>query len=121
MQIIVSAPIYKGQTELVNGYKIEIVDAPALVGTEKQVAWAEDIRKGAIEDFVHAGLRARKADGRRLIDAAFRTEAWEAAIAEANEVLKEYAAKLATITDAKAWIEAAGGSKSILTIRALLK
>lgn len=121
MQIIVSAPIYKGQTETINGYKIEIVDAPALVGTEKQVAWAEDIRKAAIEDLVMAGLRARKVDGRPLADASIRTEAWETALAEANDALKQFAAKLATITDAKAWIEAAGRSKSMLTIRALLK
>lgn len=121
MKITVTAPICKGQTETINGYKVEISNAPALSGSEKQVAWADAIRAAAIEDLAITAMRRLKVDGTTLADASFRTDAWEAAMENLNSNLANFAEKLASVTDAKAWIEAAGGSKSILTIRALLK
>lgn len=93
-------------SDLLNGIDIAISDAPVLTGSEKQIAYANDIREDAIRD------ACKSAIGRVKLSVA--------AIAALNEQVVPMAAKLAAHTTAKSWIEAAGGSKSMLTVRALL-
>lgn len=86
---------------------VAISDAPALIGTPKQIAYANDIRDGAIRDMCDAAKRRAPltADG----------------IAKLNEQIAPIAAKLATVTSAKTWIETNQGRKSMVTIQTLLK
>lgn len=85
---------------------VEIVDAPALTGTEKQISYAEAIRDAAIRDACTSAIKRAPLSGD--------------GVKNLNEQIGPIAAKLATITTAKSWIEAANGSKSLLTVRALL-
>ena len=126
MQITINAPIVISSTgaeqPTINGYAIDVANAPELTGTEKQVAWANAIRTAAIEDMARTGLtKIKDADGIALAKAEWRTDAWQAALDSLNSRLAGHAERLAKITSAKAWIDAANGSKTSATIIALLR
>jgi hypothetical protein len=125
MQIIMTAPVIltaMGKpSDQVNGYKVEIIDAPVLTGTDKQMAWAEAIRDAAIKDVAAAARRVRIKTGRRLEDHDWRGPEFEEDLQMVNEMLASIAAALASVTEAKAWIEAAGGAKDQRTVRALMR
>jgi len=104
-----------------SGFDVEILDAPALTGSPKQVAWAETIRAASIKDFVVAGMeRKQLPDGRWLKRETWLSPEVDAAVAQINAAVAPAAAKLAAYTAAKDWIEAADASKSYSTARALL-
>lgn len=91
-----------------NHAQIDIVDAPALTGSEKQVAWAERIREEAILDMLDTILRRAGLAGQSR--PSFLTDAHLATLAKLNEGAARLAADLATVTDARAWIDARGVS-----------
>lgn len=75
------------------------VALPALVGSPKQIAWAEKIRAAAI-----AVLIAKRETERRIKDAPFRgapAERYDAAIAELDERIERAAGEVS----AKWWID----------------
>lgn len=101
-------------------------DLPALTGSDKQIAYASAIRDAAIADFIQTKIIDRvqyDLDGRSCW---LKHETWTANaqpqvdIINAKPIMAQMAAALAPITSAKDWIEAAGGSKSLLTIQALM-
>lgn len=126
MQIIINAPTVMSSAgcpqETVNGYTVTTECLPELTGSENQVKWANEIRAAAIDDFALYGLsRVKDADGVVLAKAQWRTAAWQAALEKLNDRLAGYADRLAAITSAKDWIEAANGQKDAATIMALLR
>lgn len=95
-------------SDMLIGIEAQIIDAPALIGTLKQIVYANDIRDGAIRDMCQAAI---KRGGPVSIET----------IERLNNQVTPIAAKLATITNAKTWIETNNGRKSLLTVQALLK
>lgn len=129
MQIIYTA--IPGQTtnltgEQITGDHLQKIDIaisgmPALTGSPKQIAWAEAIRIAAITDTCKAAMeKVQMADGNWLKNACWMTPEVLAAVDKLNQHVERVAAALAPHTSAKAWIEAHDGSKSQLTVRALL-
>ena len=120
MQIQLKLNITQG--DVISGHAVEIIDAPALAGTDKQVAYAADIRASSIKDFVEVMVwrQMRTPEGRWLKDATFASAAILALVDQANAGLAQLADVMARATDAKQWIEIAGGSKSLLTAKAIL-
>ena len=105
------------------GWAYDITDAP-LTGTERQVTWAEAIRAASIEDFVDAvALRqARLPDGRWLKNATHMTSDVQALVATINGMIaKRLTPSLATATSAKTWLEAAGGAKTMSTVKGIIR
>lgn len=112
--------------EVFSGFAVSH-DLPALTGSDKQVAWANTIRDAAIADFVQTRIVDRvqfEVAGRSCW---LKHETWTANaqpqvdIINAKPIMQQIADALAPITSAKDWIEAAGGSKSMLTIQALMQ
>jgi hypothetical protein len=111
--------------EVFHGFDVRH-DLPALTGSDKQVAWATAIRDAAIADFVQARLIDRTSYSSHGQTAWLKNETWveiaqpHVEAINTSPVMAKLAAALEPITSAKAWIEAEGGSKSLLTIQALL-
>lgn len=115
-------PATVGDALALNGYRIKIVDAPTLQGSDKQVAWAQTIRAASIEDFVRTYiLGGVKVGDTTLARTSFATPEWATAMVALRSGLDKLAAKLATFSTARDWIEAANGSKSLLTVAALAR
>lgn len=111
MTTIIATPIELNERRdghmIINGFDLSVTDAPALTGTEKQVAWAEKIRSKFLEAVVrimttHHGLTGPKADNRY----GFPVDEVEGKVAIINADLARLAAKLHDRVAAKDWIEA---------------
>lgn len=107
-------------SDLFVGIDIAITDAPALTGSEKQIAYANAIREAALKDAGSLAIGKVKLPDGSWLKTSHGGPAVLDAIAKLNEQFAPVAEKLATYTVAKDWIEAASGSKSLLTVRALL-
>ncbi|WP_140419307.1 hypothetical protein [Sphingobium sp. Z007] len=106
----------------INGYQVEIVDAPVLTGSEKQVAWADSIRTASVEDFIRNIVLGKvRAGDTILANCCFVTPEWEVAMASLSDGLDKLSQVLGQVETAKAWIDAAGGSKSSATVFALTR
>ena len=94
-----------GDTAILNGLQVEITDAPALTGSEKQAAWAAEIREESIRLLADKALMALTKVNNGLYDAA----ELDAAIAKINtELMPRAAAGVSGITSAKIWIDNRG-------------
>lgn len=102
-------------TETMLGINFAVDGLPVLAGTDKQIAWAQDIRDAAILDACQqfAGRMAS-------LRGNFVTAQARADLATVQAALDKLATAIDGLTNAKDWIEAAGGAKSFLTLRALL-
>lgn len=84
---------------IVNGVNVEIIDAPALAGSEKQVAWAADIRAALIRDTMMDQLTRML--GGTTVDA----DKLDNAISQINAHQAQLATPIANVTAAKKWID----------------
>lgn len=105
MQITIRAIENNSRTDniaILNGLRVEIIDAPELIGSEKQVAWAADIREQSIALLAKKALAALiKGNG-----VTYDADELDAAIARINnEMMTQLADMLQDATLAKAWIE----------------
>ncbi|MBB4017409.1 hypothetical protein GGR16_002438 [Chelatococcus caeni] len=94
------------------GYRVELVEAPELVGSEKQVAWAKDIRAKALDEVADMVARAAQAHGMsvgpiRLDDPAEWIDETKAKAAALTEKLAGERAliKIFAQSGAKWWID----------------
>lgn len=85
-------------TITIQGHDFEVA-LPALTGSEKQIAWATDIRRQTIISYV---------DGKFTLDTPAKVEMVRAGLAKMM-------ADLAKITAAKAWIEASAAAEHHIT------
>lgn len=81
-----------------------LADASELTGSEKQVAWAQDLRIGSIRYLAEKMIFAETKVGNGLYDVA----QLDAAISKINGLFPKVADKLAAITSAKVWINGRG-------------
>jgi len=94
------------------GYRVELVDAPELAGSEKQVAWAKDLRAKALDEVAELVARAAQAHGMsvgpiRLDDPAEWIDETKAKAAALTEKLAGESAliKIFGQSSAKWWID----------------
>lgn len=108
MQITIHAIENNSRTDniaILNGLRVEIIDAPVLVGSEKQVSWATDIREQSIAILAKKALGTLIKGNRVTYDA----DELDAAIARINnEMMTVIAKRLEPITDARIWIDNRG-------------
>ncbi len=123
MNITVSPKTAGQNNDMIVGFAIDLIDAPALTGSEKQIAWASEIRASAIQNAIEIGaLRSVMIDGKPLANASFASPAVDAALAQVARGCTSMAAALATKTSAKAWIDATeGGKPSARTIQTIMR
>ena len=92
-------------TAILNGIAVEIANAPDLIGSEKQVAWASQIRKDSVALLAKAAL-AKIAPGNGTL---YNGGELDAAIARINaELMPRLAPMIAKITSARVWIDNRG-------------
>ena len=109
-------------SDIVLGWTVDVTDAPALAGTDREASWAETIRSASIRAFVEAGMdRARTPDGVCLKRISFWSNDVADLVARMNAALAAPTQKLSAFVSASDWIEADKGSKSLTTVRALLQ
>lgn len=92
-------------TAILNGLRVEITDAPTLTGSEKQAAWAAEIREESIRLLAEKALLALT----KVSNGLYAAAELDAAIEKINaELMPRAAAGIASITSAKIWIDNRG-------------
>lgn len=94
----------KNGEAVLNGLRVEVIDATAIEGSEKQVAWANEIREQSIVKLANKALAtvAKSWDN----GTHYNAEELDAGIARINnEMMPVIAKRLESVTSARTWID----------------